>query len=196
MGIWDKLDADAYIFDLDGTLVDSMPLHYSAWNTAFKKVGLAEDLDQNLFYALGGVPSHQVAKHIIAHYQLDADAHSVFEQKEELFLRSKHLLKIVEPVASFARRISRTHPISIASGGPREVVQETLRFVGLESLFQIVVTASDVVRGKPAPDMFLLAASKMGVNPIRCIVFEDAQPGIEAAQAAGMRYIHIKTREG
>jgi len=195
MTSWDSLVADAFIFDLDGTLVDSMPLHYMAWNQAFNAAGLDRDLDQELFYSLGGVPSPEVARIIAQHYQLEADLAALFIHKEKLFLEKKRSIKVIDSVATFARKISSTHPIAIASGGPRDVVEETLQIVGLRSLFHVVVTASDVTHGKPAPDMFLLAAERMSVEPSRCIVFEDAQPGIEAAKAAKMRYIHIRSRE-
>ena len=103
-------------------------------------------------------------------------------------------LELIAPVVEFARRVSKTHPVAVASGGTRDVVQSTLSKTGLAPLFPIVVTADDVEHGKPAPDMFLLAAKRMGVVPASCLVFEDGQPGIEAAEAAGMRHVFVSSR--
>ena len=102
---------------------------------------------------------------------------------------------LIEPVVAFARRaVAEGRPVAVASGGPREVVQRSLELAGLAPLFPIVVTADDVVHGKPLPDMFLLAAQRMGVPPDQCLVFEDAEPGHRAAEAAGMPSVHVPSR--
>lgn len=183
-----------YIFDLDGTLVDSMPLHYRAWNEAMKRAGLPHELDEDLFYSLGGVPTLRVAELLGEHYGLRLDPAKVFHEKEGLFLEQRAELRVIEPVAAFARRVGREAPLSVASGGPRDIVRETLRLTGLASLFPVVVTPEDVTFGKPAPDMFLLAAEKMGVTPRECLVFEDAEPGIAAARSAGMQWVRVPSR--
>ena len=90
--------------------------------------------------------------------------------------------------------ISKTHPVSVSTGGWRRVAGETLRLIGLGEIFTIIVTPEDVEHGKPAPDMFLLAAQKMGVPPQDCLVFEDGQPGVEGARAAGMEVVFIPSR--
>ena len=194
-----KLDIPAgdfagYIFDLDGTLVDTMPLHYRAWDEAMRSVGLTCPLDEELFYSLGGVPTLKVAELIAAHYKLTIDPHAVFDHKETLFKALQKDAKLIEPVVAFARRVATTHPVSIASGGPRDIVRRSLELAGLAPLFKVVVTPEDVVRGKPAPDMFLLAAKKMGVAPEKCLVFEDAEPGMRAAEAAGMKWVRVSSR--
>ncbi|PTX91621.1 HAD family phosphatase [Opitutus sp. ER46] len=183
-----------YIFDLDGTLVDTMPLHYRAWNQAMKAVGLTSELDEELFYSLGGVPTRDVAELIAKHYGLKIDAMAVFHHKESLFRSLQKDAKLIEPVVEFARRAALTHPVAIASGGPREIVRRSIEIAGLVSLFSIVITPEDVVNGKPAPDMFLLAAKRMGVPPEKCLVFEDAEPGMRAAEAAGMRWVRVPSR--
>jgi HAD superfamily hydrolase (TIGR01509 family) len=91
--------------------------------------------------------------------------------------------------------VAKTHPTAIASGGPRNVVRQSLQCSGLSDLFPIVVSADDVTHGKPAPDMFLLAAQRMGVAPARCLVFEDAEPGMRAAEAAGMQWVRVASRK-
>ena len=102
--------------------------------------------------------------------------------------------KVITPVADFARRVAGTHPVAIASGGPGPVVRRSLELAGLDVLFKVVVTADDVVHGKPSPDMFLLAAELMGVPPAECLVFEDAEPGMRAAEAAGMKWVRVPSR--
>jgi beta-phosphoglucomutase family hydrolase len=184
-----------YIFDLDGTLVDTMPLHYRAWNRAMQQAGLKEELSEDLFYSLGGMPTRKVAAVFAEHYGLVVDVDKVFHEKEALFMELKAEMKLIEAVVAFAQdAVKRGKPVSVASGGPRDIVHTTLQLMGLASLFPVVVTPEDVAHGKPAPDMFLLAAEKMGVAPERCLVFEDAQPGIKAAEAAGMLWVHVDSR--
>ena len=189
-----------YIFDLDGTLVDTMPLHYRAWDAAMRKCGLKVTLDEELFYSLGGVPTARVAELIAAHYGLTIEVDEVFEHKEALFLELQQDAKLIEPVVTIARRVARTHPVAVASGGPRVIVRRMLELSGLSVLFrgedwERVVTPEDVVHGKPAPDLFLLAARRMGVRPEACLVFEDAEPGMRAAEAAGMKWVRVPSRE-
>jgi beta-phosphoglucomutase-like phosphatase (HAD superfamily) len=192
-------DFSGYIFDLDGTLVDTMPLHYRAWDTAMRKAGLDAPLDEELFYSLGGVPTKRVAELIAAHYGIKVDVHAVFHHKESLFVELQKDAKLIEPVVEIARRMSLTHPVSVASGGPREIVRGMLELSGLASLFNrnayhLVITPEDVEHGKPAPDMFLLAARRMGVPAEQCLVFEDAEPGMRAAEAAGMKWVRVPSR--
>ncbi len=187
-------DFAGYIFDLDGTLVDTMPLHYRAWDAAMRAVGLNAPLDEELFYSLGGVPTKRVAELIAAHYGLTVDVHAVFDHKEALFVDLQADAKLIEPVVEIARRMALTHPVSIASGGPRVIVRGMLELTGLAPLFPVVITPEDVVHGKPAPDMFLLAAQRMGVAPEKCLVFEDAEPGMRAAEAAGMQWVRVPSR--
>ena len=187
-------DFEGYIFDLDGTLVDTMPLHYTAWEAALRKAGLKGSLDENLFYELGGVPSKKVAALLGKHHGLSLDPEAVYKDKEEVFKGSLQKLAVIAPVVEFARRVSKTRPVAIASGGTRDVVESTLTKTGLAPLFKVVVTADDVEHGKPAPDMFLLAAKRMGVAPSKCLVFEDGKPGVKAAEAAGMKWVFVPSR--
>jgi len=184
-----------YIFDLDGTLVDTMPLHYYAWDEAMRRAGMPGTLSEDLFYSFGGVPTLRVAELLATHYGLKIDPWKVFHEKEVLFSARTHEAALIEPVVAFARRVAATHPVAIASGGPRDIVRRTLELKGLAALFPVVVSADDVVHGKPAPDMFLLAAKKMAVEPAHCLVFEDAEPGMHAAEAAGMKWVRVASRK-
>jgi beta-phosphoglucomutase family hydrolase len=187
-------DFAGYIFDLDGTLIDTMPLHYRAWDAAMRSAGLKVTLDEDLFYSLGGVPTVRVAELIGQHYGIVVDAQRVFHEKESLFLELQADAKLIQPVAEFARQAETTHPMAIASGGTRDIVNRSLELAGIKALFRAIVTADDVVHGKPAPDMFLLAARLLGVEPTKCLVFEDAEPGIKAALAAGMQVVRVPSR--
>jgi len=187
-------DFAGYIFDLDGTLIDTMPLHYRAWDAAIRSAGLQGSLDEDLFYSLGGVPTVRVAELIGQHYGMKLDPKRVFHEKEALFLELQADAQLIKPVVDFARQASISHPMAIASGGTRDIVNRSLELAGIGALFKAVVTADDVVHGKPAPDMFLLAARLLGVDPTRCLVFEDAEPGIKAALAAGMKVVRVPSR--
>lgn len=187
-------DFDGYIFDCDGTLVDTMPLHFRAWNEAMKRAGLPGELSEELFYSLGGMPTRKVAQLLAEYYRLTIDVDRVFHEKENLFLEMQSELKVIQPVVDFAQRLHGTRPLSVASGGPRPIVVKTLELMGLAHLFPVVVTPEDVVHGKPAPDLFLLAARKMNVAPENCLVFEDAEPGFRAAEAAGMKWVRVASR--
>jgi HAD superfamily hydrolase (TIGR01549 family) len=194
-----KLDIPAgdfagYIFDLDGTLVDTMPLHYRAWNRAMQLAGLQEELSEDLFYSLGGMPTVRVAGVFAQHYGLTIDVQKVFHQKEAHFLELRAEMKLIDAVVAVARKAAGRIPLSVASGGPRDIVRHTLELMKLADLFPVVVTPEDVMHGKPSPEMFLLAAQKMGVAPESCLVFEDAEPGIQAAEAAGMKWVRVASR--
>ena len=183
-----------YIFDLDGTLIDSMPVHYRAWDAAMHQFGLREPLDENFFYSLGGVPTLQVAALIAERYGLQADPQAVFHVKEQLFVELLSHAPLIEPTVAFLRSVAATTPCAVASGGPRAIVHHSLRLSGLAGYFRAIVSADDVVHGKPAPDMFLLAASILHVPADQCLVFEDAEPGMRAARAAGMQVVHVPSR--
>jgi beta-phosphoglucomutase family hydrolase len=187
-------DFAGYIFDLDGTLIDTMPLHYRAWDAAMRAAGLPHALDEDYFYSLGGVPTRRVAEMFGEKYGLKLDPDLVFHSKEALFTELQKDVKLILPVVNFARRMLPTHPMAIASGGPRVIVERSLEITGLRPMFKAVVTADDVTHGKPSPDMFLLAASKLGVRPEECLVFEDAEPGIQGALAAGMKVVRVPSR--
>jgi beta-phosphoglucomutase-like phosphatase (HAD superfamily) len=189
---------DGYLFDLDGTLIDSMPAHYRAWDAAMRHFGMPGVLDEDLFYRLGGMPTTRVAELIGEHYGLTVNPAEVFEVKENMFAKNGiPAVTLIQPVADYARRVAATKPVSIVTGGTPDIVIPCLAAVGLSDIFKIVVTPLDVApgRGKPEPDMFLLAAQRMGVDPTKCLVFEDAEPGIRAALAAGMQVVRVLSRQ-
>lgn len=190
-------DFAGYIFDLDGTLIDTMPVHYRAWESALRHEGLAGPLDEDYFYALGGVPSIQVAELMAAKHGLRlSSAEGVADYKERLYLEQLDEVSPIDPVVAFARRVSQSYPVAIATGGTPDIAFPALKAAGLDTLFSVVVTPHDVApgRGKPHPDMFLEAARRIGVAPEKCLVFEDAEPGMRAARAAGMQVVRVPSR--
>ncbi len=188
-------DFEGYIFDCDGTLVDSMPLHYRAWTASFVHHGAPWRWSEDEFYANAGVPDRITVMELNERYGASLDPDSIHEYKLQWYSRHLAELRPVAAVAALAKRYREEgRPIAVASGSDLSIVAPSLEATGLIDLFDIVITPADVERGKPAPDMFLLAAGRMGVAPAGCLVFEDGQPGIVAAEAAGMRWVFVPSR--
>jgi HAD superfamily hydrolase (TIGR01509 family) len=184
-------DYDGYIFDCDGTLADSMPLHYRAWCQALESCGAPFTFDERRFYSMGGVTTAHIVNILNREFGTNLDASIVAHEKERCFLELLPEVKPIPVVTEFARRVSTQQPVAIVTGGTRKVIEQIVRFIELEDLFSIIVTPADVKNGKPAPDMFLLAASRMGVEPAECLVLEDGLSGLEGAKNAGMDALFI-----
>ncbi|MBK1829718.1 HAD family phosphatase [Verrucomicrobiaceae bacterium R5-34] len=182
---------DAVIFDLDGTLVDSMPAHFKAWCGALAKHGAGSVFPEDVFYAMGGRPTKDIVRELNGECGLKLDPEMVAIDKRSAFLDSLDEVEINEEVVAFARSLRGKMPMAIATGGTRLVVEKTLQSTGLSDLFDEVVTANDVKCGKPAPDIFLEAASRLEIAPERCLVLEDAPAGIMGAQSAGMEVVCV-----
>ena len=184
-------DFAAFIFDCDGTLVDSMPLHYIAWCESLAAHNAPFDFTEERFYGFAGVREQDTVMILNQEYGASIDPDSVAHEKSLRFMKHLPEIKEVRPVAEVARQWFGRLPMSVASGSEPETVHACLTTTGLLSLFQTIITPRDVKRGKPAPDMFLLAAERMGVKPEDCLVFEDGQSGLDAAKAAGMASVFI-----
>lgn len=182
---------DAVIFDLDGTLVDSMPVHFAAWCDALAKQHPDNLFPEDVFYAMGGRPTKDIVAEINGECGLHLDAEMVAVDKREAFLHNLDQVEVIEEVVAFARSLRGKLPMAVASGGTRLVVEKTLQAANISDLFDEVVTASEVKCGKPAPDVFLETASRLEIAPERCLVLEDAPAGIMAAQAAGMQVVCV-----
>jgi HAD superfamily hydrolase (TIGR01509 family) len=181
----------AYIFDCDGTLVDSMPLHYTAWVEALKLHDAPFEFTEEVFYAHAGIKEQDVVKILNAKHGTNVDPVSVDETKMEIFRRHIPEVQAIGPVAEFARSLYGRFPMAVASGSEEPTVRGCLEATGLLHLFETIITPKLVKQGKPAPDMFLLAAERMGIAPSECLVLEDGNSGIEAAKAAGMQSVFI-----
>jgi HAD superfamily hydrolase (TIGR01509 family) len=182
-------DFDAYIFDCDGTLADTMPTHYKAWLTALGDH--ASDFPEAMFYELGGVPTARIVEILNERHNYHLPVEETVTHKESLFLEMSHEIAAIEPVIALARQYDGQKPLAVASGGHRRIVMNTLRALGIAELFQAIVCSEDYQRGKPSPDPFLEAALRLNVAPERCLVFEDTATGIAAATAAGMRSVLV-----
>ncbi len=188
-----------YIFDLDGTLVDSMATHYRAWRWALAQNGAPpEAFRWHEFVAHGGMAAPDIVADVNACYGLSMPPHEVADMKRAryAYLLEHEQLPVIEETVALVRRLKEEGiPYAIGTGSWPEGALATLRSAGIEELFTIMVTPPDVQRGKPAPDIFLLCAERMGVNPQECVVFEDAEPGIKAARAAGMDCVCVGSAE-
>lgn len=189
---WNRVHAaQGVIFDCDGTLVDSMPVHYLAWHRTMSEVGIV--FDEERFYALGGMPTHLIIELLGNEQNVDVDSIPTAHRKEEAFLERIHLLRRIDPVVEVAEKLRGIKPIAVASGGFRNIILRQLVQVELADWFDAIVAAEDTARHKPEPDVFLEAARRIQVVPERCLVFEDSDLGIEAARRAKMDWIDIRT---
>lgn len=182
---------EAVVFDCDGTLVDSMPAHFEAWCDALSLHGAKGVLKEDVFYAMGGRPTKDIVVELNDEYGLKLDPVSVALSKREAFLRKLNSVTLIDEVADFARSLRGRIPMAIATGGTRYVIEKTLQAVGISDWFDEVVTADEVRIGKPAPDIFLMAAKLLGVSPTKCLALDDAPAGIMAAQCAGMMVVSV-----
>ena len=183
---------DAYIFDCDGTLADTMPLHYEAWCLALENKA---EFPEALFYELGGVPASGVIQILNERYGHQMPVEETAQYKEGIFTKLIPQILPIEPVVAFVHEFFGKKPLAVASGGHRAIVIKTLTALGIADKFDAIVGAEDYKNGKPAPDPYLEAARRIGVSPERCLVFEDTQIGIDAAHAAGMQAVFVSSRE-
>lgn len=184
-------DFRAYLFDLDGTVADSMPQHFVAWSDVVRAHG--GTFPEDLFYALGGVPPLKVVELLNEKFGYTMDPEAVVAEKEAQFLMG---VKNIQPIASVLAHIVAKHgqiPLAIVSGSPRDNVQKTLAALGLTDKFDVTVCAEDYTKGKPDPEPFLRAATLLNVKPEDCLVFEDAEAGIQSAKSAGMKWVRVPT---
>lgn len=178
------------IFDCDGTLVDTMPMHYRAWQTALGEAGIP--LAEDAFYRLAGMPTLQIAQALALEHKSNVSGEHITHRKEEAYIESIPGIALIPAVVAIARRENGRRRLSVASGGIHRIVDRQLRAAGLMELFPIVICADDVEHGKPAPDSFLAAASRMGLKPEQCLVYEDGELGFQAAAAAGMSCVDVR----
>ena len=178
------------VFDCDGTLADTMPLHWRAWQAVAKRHNF--HFPEDRFYSLGGVPSRDILKMLGEEQGLKLDPLAVAHEKESEYLP---LIAQVEPI-NLVVGVAREHfgkiPLAVASGGTRAIIERVLRHLGIRELFTAVITSEDVVNQKPAPDIFLEAAHRMGVPPQFCRAYEDTDLGMQAIRAAGMEAVDVR----
>jgi beta-phosphoglucomutase-like phosphatase (HAD superfamily) len=182
--------AKGIIFDCDGTLADTMPLHWRAWQAITQRHNLNFPVDR--FYALGGVPTRDILKMLSQEQGVPIDHLAVALEKENEYLP---LIPQVEPV-NVVIDVARDHygkiPLAVASGGTKKIITQVLEHLGILQLFDAIVTSEDVSRQKPSPDIFLEAARRLGVTAVHCRAYEDTDLGLQAIRAAGMEAVDVR----
>lgn len=180
----------ALIFDIDGTLADTMFLHYRACQLVGEKYQFEFPVD--FFLANAGIPTVKTFTKLLNQGASSLDPILISEEKETIFLSLVHQALPMPLIAAIASQYKSMMPVSLGTGGSKEVASKIMHAIGMGNDFPIMVTSEMVSKHKPHPDTFLLCAELMGINPEFCQVFEDGEPGIDAAKAAGMRYTDVR----
>ena len=194
---FDHSKYDGYIFDCDGTLADTMPRHFQAWTeTLNAKLGRPSDFTESMFYRFGGMPPREIVARLNHDFGYGLPPEQTAHNKEMRFLELLPGVGPVQEVVDVLNELPSDAMVAVASGGLTEIVRDTLKYLGIhvgpKEKIKFVIGADQVQRGKPDPELFLHAAKLLGVDPKRCLVFEDAEPGFVAATAAGMDYIDVR----
>jgi len=184
-------DFRAYLFDCDGTIADSMPLHYNAWKAVLAEWNCV--YEEDLFYSWGGKPVRNIVADLNKIHGLRMPVEEIATRKEGLYLAQIPQLKAIPEVLEHIDAEHGRIPFAVVSGSTRESVVGSLNVLGLLDKFDTIVSADDYKHGKPAPDCYLLAAARLGVAPADCLVFEDTEMGVESATAAGMAFVKVPT---
>lgn len=179
------------VFDVDGVLVDSYATHRASWQGALRERGLAMSEDD--FQRTFGRTSREIIRELFGDALSDADVAAIDERKEALY---RELLARSFPAMDGAAPLidalaAAGFRLAAGSSAPPANVEQTLEGLGRRAAFAAVVTGRDVTRGKPDPQVFLLAAERLGLAPGACAVVEDAPAGVAAARAAGMASIGL-----
>ena len=179
----------AYLFDCDGTIVDSMPLHYIAWKKALGEWNC--EFEEKTFYAWGGMPVVEIIRSLNEMNGLSMPVEELHHRKEGLYYEMLGDLKGVPEVIEHVHASHGRIPFAVVSGSTRESVVKSLEVLGILDKFDVLVCAGEYAKAKPDPEPFLLAAEKLGVPAKDCLVFEDTEMGIQAATAAGMKSVKV-----
>ena len=182
-------DFRAYLFDCDGTIADSMPLHYVAWSKALAQWNC--EFSEDLFYAWGGMPVAKIIATLNEKRGLNMPVEDVARRKEGFYLEILPQLTAVPEVLEHIKASHGLIPLAVVSGSTRESVTASLEALEILDKFDTLVCAGDYQRGKPDPEAFLIAAGRLGIAPASCLVFEDTDMGIQAAAAAGMASVKV-----
>jgi HAD superfamily hydrolase (TIGR01509 family) len=177
------------IFDCDGTLVDSMPLHMKAWTIALEKFGLVYDYE--FFYSRRGMSEEEIIHQFKQKVNSQVESEKIVSAKHEYYYSHLNSVKPIKIVVDIVLAYKNKLPMAVVTGGTKENVLASLKVIGIDNYFKILVTSDNNLRPKPAPDLFLEAAKILDVEPEYCQVFEDGPLGIEAANRAGMIAIDV-----
>lgn len=177
-------NAKALIFDLDGTLSDSLPVHIASWNAVCEKLNCT--FDERILVEMTGAPTLSFAERIKREQNLEITAEELVVLKQKEFWKNINQIKPHDAVIDLMKSAHGKIPMSVGTGASRTSAMLQMKELGIDQLFDFIVTADDVDRHKPEPDTFLKCAELMGVEPKYCQVFEDGELGMQAAQTAGM----------
>lgn len=181
--------AKALIFDLDGTLADTMPIHYTAWKNAAARYGI--HFTPELFMELAGIPLYPTVEKLNQLFGKNIDPCELGDIKETEFEINMHLTQEIKATTDLVRKYHGKIPMAIGTGGSRRLSLKTLGIIGLADYFDVLVTSEDVSNFKPHPETFVRCAEMMGVAPADCQVFEDGVLGMQAAATAGMMVVDV-----
>src|SRR5271168_3965393 len=185
-----NIEPRGLIFDCDGTLADTMPLHWRAWQIIANKYKL--DFPEDRFYSLGGVPSRDILKMLAEEQGMTLDYIAAAHEKENTYLPLMAQVKPVQAGVEIARAHHGRIPMAVASGGTQPVIIGVLEHLKIRHLFDAVVTSEMITHQKPAPDIFLEAARRIGVDPKSCRAYEDTDLGLQAIRSAGMEAVDVR----
>lgn len=183
-------NAKALIFDLDGTLSDSLPVHIASWNAVCEKLNCT--FDERILVEMTGAPTLSFAERIKREQNLKITAEELVVLKQQEFWKNINQIKPHEAVIGLMKSAHGKIPMSVGTGASRTSAMLQMKELGIDQLFDFIVTADDVDRHKPEPDTFLKCAELMGVEPKYCQVFEDGELGMQAAQTAGMLLTDVR----
>ncbi len=176
--------AAGLIFDCDGTLADTMPIHWQAWRNAFTL--FCSDCPLEFLKELSGIPSETIVQIFNERFNRNLEPQVVAKAKND-FVKDKLInAQPIIPIVNIVKACYGKLPMAVASGGTRVNVMNTLKAIGLEGSFQVIITADDKIKPKPEPEIFLEIARRLNIKPNCCQVYEDGDAGIRAAQLAGM----------
>ncbi|MGN1394593.1 MAG: HAD family hydrolase [Succinivibrionaceae bacterium] len=180
------------IFDLDGTLVNSMPFHVEAWYDTLKKYGI--EIDRAWLYAHGGVPSYKIARELISKFKLKiSDEHTLAHQKTEAYLNNISNVDIYPQMLELLKYAKGLNiPMAIGTGTLRSNVEYIVNHTLLKDFIKVIVSADDVTKHKPHPETFLKAAQLLNIAPEKSAVFEDAPLGIEAGRRGNFQVVLVE----
>ena len=181
--------AKGLIFDIDGTICDTMPIHFIAWQQTAAEYGIA--FTPELFVEVTGIPALQTSQYLKERFNLDFDEVEFTRVKEERYEQNMEKAKPIEPVIKIIWENKGKLPMACGTGGSQYLAWKTLEIAGVKDCFEHVVAAEDVIHHKPFPDTFLKAAELIGVQPSDCEVFEDGLLGLQAAASAGMMFVDV-----
>lgn len=182
-------EAKGLIFDCDGTLLDNRDVYAAAWGDGFAAVGARMSLAWHA--PRSGLCEQMLLEAFEHEHELTLDRARVVTAMRQSYSQLLSRLREIEPVMDIARRFFGRKPLAVASSGSQAIVLASLAYLGVDGLFDSIVTLDDVGVAKPQPNLYLEAARRLGLPPASCLAFEDSTHGLEAARRAGIPYIDI-----